>query len=202
MCDAIDTVTVCIKNFGTDTLHNIPVNYQIGSGEIFTHSYLVSLLPDSIANLSFLQLLQTNNQNYTIRAFTSLANDTNKLNDTIFKVVTVGPALNDVEILEKLLPGPYISYNQASTFIKIIIKNCGTLPQSSIPLSYQRNNNSPLNTIWNGNLPPGDIVHFTFPIPMILPWTTSFKLCFYTNLTNDANKNNDTICSSVSFCNV
>jgi len=65
----IDTVTVRIKNFGTDTLHTIPVNYQTGSGNIVSTTFTGLLLPDSIATLFFLQLLLTNNQKYTIRAF-------------------------------------------------------------------------------------------------------------------------------------
>ncbi|MFZ4400323.1 MAG: T9SS type A sorting domain-containing protein [Bacteroidales bacterium] len=202
MCGDFDTVTVLIKNFGTDTLHSIPVRYQIGSGNIVTTTFTGSLLPDSITTLSFLHLLQTNNQNYTIRVFTSLLNDSDTLNDTIYKYVTVGPALNDVSITEKLLPGPYVSYNQSSTFIKIVIKNCGTLPQTSITLSYQRNNNPPVNAIWTGNLPPGDTVHFTFPNPMILPSSPSFSLCVYTNLSNDVYRHNDTICKSVALCTV
>ncbi|MCX6232874.1 MAG: hypothetical protein NTZ33_15185 [Bacteroidetes bacterium] len=197
----IITVTVRIKNFGADTLINIPVNYQLGNGVIASTAFTGNLKPDSSAYISFPQTFMVGTQNFTIRAFTSLAGDTNMLNDTIVKLVTVGPAQKDVGVSKIILPGYSTSVN-AQVTVKVMIKNYGLLTQTVIPVSYQRGLMPPNDEIWTGMLAPGDTVIYTFTNLMNVPVGDHFTMCSYTRLANDAYIYNDSICKSVVICNV
>ncbi|MFZ4414129.1 MAG: T9SS type A sorting domain-containing protein, partial [Bacteroidales bacterium] len=194
------TISVNVKNFGTDTLTNIPVKYQVTGSGVQSGIMAGPLSPGATANFTFAQPYQVANINYTICAFTSVVGDIYIQNDNKCKTVIVNPALKDVAITEILQPGAYVT--PGTTPIKVVIKNFGTLTQTSIPVSYQRGALTPVNATWTGNLTAGDTVQFTFAAPMIVPSGGSFSLCAYTSLVNDAYIHNDSICKSVIICNV
>ncbi|MFZ4413952.1 MAG: T9SS type A sorting domain-containing protein [Bacteroidales bacterium] len=189
------TVSVTVKNFGTNTLTNIPVNYQIGSGNVQSGILAGPLPPGATANYTFTQPQQITNINYSICAYTSVIGDIYTQNDEYCKNVVVNPAAKDVGITELLNPLVYAP--QGTTTIKVVIKNFGANTQTSIPLSYQRNYLPAVDALWTGSLIGGDTVQFTFANPMTVPSGSSFSLCVFTRLANDAYVHNDTICKSV-----
>ncbi|MFZ4401773.1 MAG: T9SS type A sorting domain-containing protein [Bacteroidales bacterium] len=191
----IVTVSVTVKNFGTDILTTIPVNYQIGSGNVQTGTLLSPLNPGDTANYTFTQPYQVTNINYLICAYTSVTSDIYIQNNQYCKTVVVNSAAKDVGITEIIEPGTYAT--QGTSSIKVVIKNFGASTQTSIPISYQRNTLTPIDAIWTGSLASGDTVQYSFPNPMNVPSGSSFSFCVFTRLANDAYKYNDTICKSV-----
>ncbi|MFZ4413469.1 MAG: T9SS type A sorting domain-containing protein [Bacteroidales bacterium] len=194
------TVSVTVKNFGTDTLTNIPVKYQVGSLAVVSGILAGPLAPLATSNYTFSQQVQVANINYTICAFTTVVGDIYTQNDISCKNIIVNPAPNDVAVTEILQPGANVS--GSTTLIKVVIKNFGTLTQTSIPVTYQRGALTPVNAIWTGSLAFGDTVQFTFPSPMNIPSGVSFSLCGFTKLVNDAYIHNDSSCKSVVICTV
>ncbi|MFZ4401341.1 MAG: T9SS type A sorting domain-containing protein [Bacteroidales bacterium] len=194
------TVTVNLKNFGTDVLTNIPMNYQVGSGSVQTGIYAGPLVPGAAATYTFPQAYHVTNVNFPICAYTTISGDFYTQNDKTCKNVIVNPAPIDAGITEIIKPAASASIG--TTPIKVVIKNFGSTTQTSIPLSYQRNAITPVDAIWTGSLAAGDTIQYTFPTPMNVPSGTSFGLCVFTRLANDAYVFNDTLCKSVSICNV
>ena len=192
------TVTITVKNFGTATLNNIPVNYQVANGTVVTAVISGAVLPGATTIYSFVQTFKVGIQDYAIRAYTSVTGDFYTQNDTASKIIIVSPASYDVGITEILEPGTYVNSGQVY-FPKVVIKNFGTTPMTSIPLSYQRGTQVPVTGIWTRivALSQGDTVHYTFPTSITTPSGISFGLSAFTTLANDAyllnNKFNKTI---------
>jgi len=195
------TVTVTVKNFGTDTLINIPVNYQVGSLAVQTGTLAGPLAPGATSDFTFNQTIHVANVNYTLCAFTTVVGDIYIQNDRICKNVTVNPAANDVGVTEIIQPGVSVGIG-GTTPIKVKIKNYGTNTQTSIPVGYQRGALPPVDAVWTGNLIAGASVEYTFPTPMGIPNGSSFSLAAYTKLVNDAYIHNDSTSKSVVICNI
>ncbi|MCX6232590.1 MAG: right-handed parallel beta-helix repeat-containing protein [Bacteroidetes bacterium] len=194
-------VTITVKNFGTDTLTNIPVKYQVGSGTVYSATIAGSLAPGTTTSYTFAQQYQVTNTSFSICAYTNITGDIYTQNDQTCKSVTVNPAQNDVGITEITDPSGYVSSN-SQVPIKVKIKNFGTQAQTSIPVYYQRGFQPPVSATWTGNLAAFDSIIYTFPVLMTVPIGSSISLCAWTRLTNDAYSHNDSACKSVNICPV
>ncbi len=197
------TVTVTVKNFGTTTLNSIPVKYQVANGSVVTATINTSILSGATTNYSFLQTFKAGIQDYTIRAYTSVVGDIYTQNDTAINFISINPALNDVGITDISEPGAYVNSGQIY-YPKVVIKNFGTTPLTSVPLSYQRGTQVPVTGIWTGILPLnyGDTAHYTFSTFMTAPVGTSFLLSAFTTLANDAYLLNNKNTKTISICNI
>jgi hypothetical protein len=83
-----EVVTVSLKNFGVLTQSNFPISYQIDNGQVVSETFTGSLAPNTSASFSFSTTADLSSLGlYTIKAFTSLLNDTDILNDTSFMEV-------------------------------------------------------------------------------------------------------------------
>jgi hypothetical protein len=72
------------------------------------------------------------------------------------------------------------------------VRNYGLNTQTSFPVSYSVNNGPPVTGTFNGSLAPGASAQVTLPC-LTIPAGT-FSICAYTELPNDANHFNDTVC--------
>ncbi len=78
-----ETITVSLKNFGTQTQTNFPIHYNINNGTAVNEVYTGSLAPNSTASYSFSTTSDFSSLGtYDILAYTSLPNDVDLLNDT------------------------------------------------------------------------------------------------------------------------
>ncbi|MFZ4399511.1 MAG: GEVED domain-containing protein [Bacteroidales bacterium] len=193
-----NTVTVTVKNFGTNSLTNIPVKYQIGSGAIQSGILAGPLAPGATTSYTFTQTFLTGIVNYSICAYTQVVGDLYTQNDKFCKTVTVNPAANDVGITQILEPGISVPAG-TTTIVKVTIKNYGTTTQTSIPVAYRRSTLTPINETWVGSLAAGASVDYTFTTIMNVPNGVSLNLCAYTVLPNDAYGLNDSTCRSIAL---
>ncbi len=78
-----ETIVVSVNNFGVLTQSNFPISYQIDNGQVVSETYTGSLAPNTSDNYSFSTTADLSTLGlYTIKAFTSLPNDTDIFNDT------------------------------------------------------------------------------------------------------------------------
>jgi len=194
------SVTVTVKNFGATTISNIPVKYQITGSGIQTGTLNGPIAPGATANYTFPQSFTVGNiQSYYLCAYTTLSGDTYTQNDSSCKQIIVNPAANDVGISDILQPAS--AANPGNLAVKVVIKNFGTITQTSIPLSYRRATTAAVNEIWTGSLASGATTEYTFTTLTNVPSGNAFSFCAYTNLANDAYIHNDSICKSVLISN-
>lgn len=74
------------------------------------------------------------------------------------------------------------------------IKNYGTDPLTSVPLSYQHNANPPVTQTWTGNLAPGATTQVT--MPSLTVENGSNSICIETQVIDDTNAFNDEECGT------
>jgi hypothetical protein len=88
----------------------------------------------------------------------------------------------------------------ANVNVTATIKNHGTASQTSFPVKYTINGSNPVTqtfTATGTGLAPNTTQPFTFNTAFSAP-AQNFKLCVYTDLSNDAYTYNDTICTMIS----
>ena len=85
-----ESITVSIRNFGTNPQTNIPVSYTVDGGAAVNETYTGTIAPGVTESYTFTQTadLSTTNQMYTIVATTALTGDQDTSNDSATKTVT------------------------------------------------------------------------------------------------------------------
>ena len=83
LVSTMDTISVLVENFGTDTVTNFPVSYQLNGQTIVTETFTDTILPNTTSTFTFSQTANlTNSRNTNITTWTELATDTIFSNDT------------------------------------------------------------------------------------------------------------------------
>ncbi|OPZ99607.1 MAG: hypothetical protein BWY70_00926 [Bacteroidetes bacterium ADurb.Bin408] len=188
------TVTVTIKNFGTQALTLIPVRYRVGNGVPVSEQWTGNLAPDSTTNFTFATpLVQT--ASYDLCAYTKVLNDSYTQNDTTCTHIDIIPAQYDAGITEITVPGSQTTINTPVT-VTVKIKNFGSEALSSVDLQYDVNSGAPVTATYTGAIAPGAEVSHTFTQTYMSP-SGNYILCAKTNLVNDQNTTNDKLCKTV-----
>jgi len=85
-------VKVRIKNFGTDTLHSIPVSYRVGlNGAPVTQVWTGALIPEDTVNITFTTSLAVPTGAFDLYSYTGLVADGDHNNDTALNHITGVP---------------------------------------------------------------------------------------------------------------
>jgi hypothetical protein len=185
-------VQVVIKNYGTDSLHTIPVAYTVNGGPQTQQVWTGVLQPDSTVNFSFTTPYISPAAIYNFCAFTKRSGDFYKFNDTTCVSVNALPAPLDAGVTAILQPGDTTLTND-SVQVQIRIRNFGTNTLTSIPVGYNRNGVQVATSTWTGSLLAGDSVNYTFPQKYMSPML-NYSLCAYSMLPGDANPADDQTC--------
>ena len=193
-----NTVTVTVKNFGTATQTSIPVNYEINGAGTITETMSVAggLMPDSTAQFSFNTTFTGPGSDYNLCAYTTLTGDVYTNNDESCTSMRSTAAALDAGVIAILTPKDTASYGK--NVVKIRFKNYGTTPLTSCKVSYYINTASnKVTETWTGPaLNYGDSVEYTFTQTYNSPYGI-YQVCAMTELTNDADLTNNSICKSV-----
>ncbi|MFC1731203.1 T9SS type A sorting domain-containing protein [candidate division KSB1 bacterium] len=123
-------------------------------------------------------------------------------NSTVFNYD--GWAIDDFEITPPKLPedagivsilSPVDTTVLGTTVtVEVKINNFGSDTLTDIPLSYVLDNGMPVNEIYSDTLIPNASAVYTFNSTFPAPTVSSYSLCAFTNIVNDTNFFNDTIC--------
>ena len=186
---------IVVKNHGTDTLNSIPVAYKINNQTAVVETLTVNLLPDSTAIYVFSTPYTAPATNYTFCAFTALVADPIHQNDTLCMQVIALPGKKDAGIVSIEAPLGQSTTN-ASTTVKVKVKNFGSDTLTSLPLLYKLNSSVMANEIWTGILLPDSTADFTFATSYISP-VGIYTLCAETNLSGDVNPLNNSKCEQI-----
>ena len=191
----IITTIVTIKNFGSDTLTSIPVEYSIAGTQIASETWTGSLLPDSIVNYSFTTTYPAPNQDYSLCASTNLANDIITNNNELCKQITSLAGAIDAGISEILLPNGQTPIGQQVT-VKVTIFNYGTDAISNIPVEYTINGTLHANETYSGTINSNDSTEYTFTTKYT-SLIGNYTICVSTNYAGDVDASNDEKCTVV-----
>ncbi len=203
-----ETVTVRITNYGTQSVSNFPVSYQVDGGAVVTENYTGTLAVGADVNFTFSTTVDLSNEGHTYQIVTStnMANDEDNTNDAITTDVKNLYA-NDVGISDIIAP---VSSNTLgnSEAISVTIKNFGGTSQTNIPVSYILDGNTPVNETFTGNIAANGEANFTFNTNGNFSTPGLHHIVVRTNLSNDQDISNDefsadinkTMCQPTSDC--
>ncbi len=190
-------VEVRIKNLGTDPLTNIPVSYKVGNLPSVSSTWTGTLAPGAEVNHSFTQTYTGPVSPYTLYAFTSVAGDPYKFNDTAKANMIPSAGAKDVTV--KRIIYPKDSWPLMCDSAKVVVVNAGYQVINSLTLKYLINNNELASKTWSGTLQQGDSMIYTFDEKYTVPLGT-FTACITAQLTNDVDTFNNKLCKSYSSC--
>ncbi|MCX6271511.1 MAG: lamin tail domain-containing protein, partial [Bacteroidetes bacterium] len=109
--------------------------------------------------------------------------------------ISISDYRKDLSVTSLLNPvsGPGLSPSESVT---VKIKNLGTLSCSDIPVGII-SDNSVINEVIPGTLNPGDSISYTFASKLNMGTEGNYNLRIFTALTDDVDKNNDTLFATV-----
>ncbi|MFC1732329.1 GEVED domain-containing protein [candidate division KSB1 bacterium] len=192
------TVEVTLENYGQDTLTSIPVHYVVNNGIPKNETWIGVLNPGASANFTFnTTFTSPTSNNYSLCAYTSLANDIYYFNDSTCEGLgTVVPPY-DAGVTNITHPLDTTEVGTDIT-VKVMIRNMGQNALMSIPVSYKFINQVPVQGVWTGNLAPGDTVEYTFSQTYNSTLLIgNYSLCAFTELISDGYSLNDTSCKII-----
>lgn len=183
-------VTVELKNYGTSTVTQIPVNYKIDNGTPVSQNWIGALAPGATTTFTFTSAYPATNS-YKLAAWTSLSGDSYWFNDSASIKMS-----RDAGVLAIIDPKPVEVYTD-SIFITVQFKNFGNDTLTSCDLYYDVNSGNSVTESWTGTLPPSGVAFYTFN----KKWSVSYGInnfCSKTLLAGDTDGQNDKKCLYVS----
>lgn len=190
-----------IKNFGSSPVSSVSVRYRVNGQQIGNAICNLNIAPDSSVIFTFPQYFICPSTTVYLVAYIQATNIFVQ-NDSAIIWITPNPAVKDAGIIEIINPGNYACVG-SQIITKVIIKNFGQTPLSSIPIAYQRGSLTPVTAIWTGSpLNYGDTVSYTFNTTFVVPMGSTFSIAAYTNLANDGYSLNNKKAKSIAIINI
>jgi len=176
-------ITASVKNYGTEP-ETFLVQFRIGS--FYTSSRIINLNSGGFQLVSFDDWLVTQPRNtYSYQCSTALINDANPNNNTKTGNVTVN--VHDVSVQQILSPPSLVDSN---TVVPVVarIKNCGTYNETFSVLFRIGSFYSDTKQV---TIPTGDSTNLNFDSWMVNEPRSTYTLKCSTQLSSDANPNNN-----------
>ncbi len=186
------TVVAKVKNMGSGNLTGFTVSYSLNQGPVQSATWNGILTPGGVTYVT-LPAASIPAGYYTLCAWVIAPGDTTQNNDTMC-VTLYGKPLYDAAAV--LIVSPLSQHVQGQQLpVKVLIRNFGIDTLTSVPVGYRINGGNVVTTTYNGLLYPNATDTAHFPSIAMLPGSQFF--CAFTNLTNDFDTNNDTVCKQV-----
>ena len=182
-------VQVELKNYGTGTLTQIPVNYRVDNGNVFTQNWIGTLLPGATTTFTFTSQFSAT-ASYELEAWTSLSGDSHWYNDSVKLKMS-----NDIGIMAIINPNPTEQYKDTIT-VTVQFKNNGIDTINTCDFEYNVNGGTWVTETWNGVLPPGGIGYHSFNQKWVVPYGIN-NFCAKADMTDDTDASNDLLCQYV-----
>ncbi len=187
-----ETVEVSIRNFGSATQSNIPLELRVDGNLVASETFGGSVAANETSLYSFTQTVDLSNsgQTYSIEVSTDLSGDEFEGNDAFTKEVT-HLATNDVGPLE--VTAPVSSNGLGNETISVTLKNFGAAIQSNFDIQYVVNDGTPVVETFAGPIDTEEEVSFSFTQQADFSVLGSYELVVTTLLSGDEEASNDSI---------
>ncbi|MGM0647146.1 MAG: GEVED domain-containing protein, partial [Bacteroidota bacterium] len=189
-----DTLEVTLKNFGTDTIFSVDVNYEINGGTPVSFTFNDTLLPYNDTNI-LLPPFSRPADTSTVCVYTVLNGDSNIINDqTCYDIY--GLPLADAKVLKVHPLASGCNLTTDTVIIDIYNPGVDTLI-TGFPVRYMRNNqlSAAVTETVNTDIAPGDTITYAFSTLVDLSVATvdsTYLITAWVDYSSDNNPNNDT----------
>jgi hypothetical protein len=192
---ALDTIQVVIRNFGGDTLFQVPFNFNFNNGPLVLANDFVfnGVIPPAAQQTVTLPAFNSPLPagNYTLRVFTRLSGDARNSNDTISRCVKAIPQ-NDLIVVRSITPLPALCYPAGPRNVRLIVRNIGHSPTTTFSAGYILDNLPPVTQSFTRSVASNGFDTITISIPVNIPMGQS-SIRIFVNATTDPVRGNDTI---------
>ncbi len=144
----------------------------------------------------YLQTLITSTGAQTLRfrfefeaGFNGFPNDGISIDD----ICMIQPGPNDVGVVGITNPSGFSPAGNMSN-VDVLIRNFGSLTQTTFPVFYSVNGGAPQQATFNGSLAPG--ITQSFNMPQFTVPSGQYDFCAWTELVGDSDASNDTSCAT------
>jgi GEVED domain/CARDB len=193
---ASETVEVSIRNFGSASQSNIPLELRVDGNLVASETFTGTINANQTATYSFTQTvdLSTSGQTYTIEVATNLSGDEFAANDAFSKEVTHLLA-NDIGAIE--ITAPVSGSGLGLETISVIIKNFGANLQSGFDVQYTINGGAAVVENFAGTILSEEEVIFDFATQGDFTALGSYTVVVSTSLSGDQESTNDEVTAIV-----
>jgi hypothetical protein len=187
---ASETVEISIRNFGTTSQTNIPVELWLDGNLIASETFTGTIAAGTIDSYTFAQTLDlsASGQTYSIEARTNLTGDEFAANDSYTKEVT-HLFSNDVGTLEITAPESGSGLGMAT--VSVNIKNFGASPQTGFDVQYSIDGGTPVVEAFTGTINSEEEVVFDFATLGDFSSLGAYTIVASTSLVGDQEASND-----------
>jgi len=195
-------LTVIVKNYGTNTITSMSIEYSVNNGTPVIYTYTGTLLPNATASVTLTSFTATAG-NSNVCAKTVLVGDSNSFNDEYCQPF-FGTPLKDATVLEIIEIAD--DCNIGLDTVQIMVQNVGIdiingASPTLITAHYQLNGVSTIVTDTITQLiNPQDTILFSFDVLgdfTVSTMDSVFNIVAWVNLVNDNVPGNDTAFSDV-----
>jgi len=194
-----ESVTVSIRNFGSATQSNIPLELRVDGNLIASETYVGSIAANSTDTFTFAQTvdLSTAGQTYSIEVKTNLVGDEFTPNDAYTKDVT--HLLSD-DVGAIAITNPESGSGLGMQNISFTLMNFGAAAQSNFDVQYVVNGGAPVVETFTGPISSEEEITYTFAQAEDFTSLGTYDITVTTLLASDGDNSNDEI--SVTIENV
>lgn len=187
-----ETVEVSIRNFGTDSQNNIPLELRVDGNLVASESFAGTITAGSTATYTFAQTidLSTSGQTYSIEVRTNLAGDEFPANDPFTTDVT-NLLANDVGTVE--ITAPVSGSGLGNETITATIKNFGAASQSNFDVQYVIDGGTPVVETFAGPIASEQEMTYSFNQTADFSALGTYNVTVSTSLGGDGNASNDSV---------
>jgi len=193
---ATEDVEVTIRNFGSASQTNIPLELRVDGALVASETYTGTINANETDTFIFAQTvdLSTAGQTYTIAVNSDLTGDEFTGNDTSTKEVTHLLA-DDVGALE--ITAPETGSGLGVETISVNIRNFGASPQSGFDVQYAINGDPAVVETFAGTINSEEEIVFDFATQGDFSALGTYTIVASTSLTGDQESSNDEVTAVV-----
>ena len=185
-----ETIEVNIRNFGSSSQSNIPLELRVNGSLVASETYSGSIDPSSSETYSFTQTvdLSTAGETYEIEVTTDLGGDEYNENDSYTKNVThlLGDNVGALGV-----SAPSSGSELGVEEITMIIKNIGLSPQSNFDVQYSINGDTPVIETFTGTIGSEETASYSFTQTSDFSELGVYNVTVKTLLAGDQNPSDD-----------
>ena len=185
-----ETVTVSVRNFGTDAQSNIPLELRVDGNLVASETFNGTVAANAVENYTFAQTvdMSTSGQTYALEVKTILTGDEFSPNDSFNKDV-IHLLANDVGALE--ITAPESGTGLGMETIIVTLKNYGADTQSNFDVEYTINGGTAVVETFAGPIASEEEVSFSFTQQVDFTALGSYTIAVTTLLAGDQEAGND-----------
>lgn len=187
-----ETVEISIRNFGTDSQSNIPLELRLDGALVATEMFTGTINANDTATYTFTQTVDLSNsgQTYSLEVKTNLSGDEFVANDTYTKDV-IHLLSDDVGALK--ITAPESGSGLGIVTVDVTIKNYGAVSQSNFDVQYIVDGGTPVVETFTGTINTEEEITFSFAQTADFTDLGTYNLTVSTSLSGDLDNSNDEI---------